>query len=242
VVLSVLAAGCSLRSLDDLTSGGPADAHAADGRSGDGAPVGPRAILVVGGTPLSAGDHALEQRLKGHGLDVMVVTDDKLDGLDTAGAALIFVSRTEHNSRVTSRFRDVTHPVVICDPYLFNDMGMIEDGLTTNRGVASGVSELVLEPGAGALAGGLSGTVTVTSSNEDVGWGSPNANAIRVASVPGQMQELALFAYDQGAAMYNLTAPARRVGIFLSDAAVGALTAKGWTLVDAALAWAVGPP
>jgi len=40
--------------------------------------------------------------------------------------------------------------------------------------------------------------------------------------------------------MVGLTAPARRVGFFLSDTATP--TADGWTLSDAAVRWATNTP
>jgi hypothetical protein len=65
--------------------------------------------------------------------------------------------------------------------------------------------------------------------------------AVRVATVPGQMNQAAIFAYPQGAMMVATTAPAKRVGWFASDSMAGMLTPDGLRLFDAAVAWAVMP-
>jgi hypothetical protein len=69
--------------------------------------------------------------------------------------------------------------------------------------------------------------------------GSPNGNAIVVATLPGSTTA-GIFAYDSGASMPGLTAPARRVGLFLGDNTATSLTANGTALFDAAIRWAAG--
>ena len=61
-----------------------------------------------------------------------------------------------------------------------------------------------------------------------------------VASLPGQINQAAIFCYETGARMAALNAPARRVGFFLTETSASELTPEGWALFDAALTWALG--
>jgi hypothetical protein len=70
-------------------------------------------------------------------------------------------------------------------------------------------------------------------------WGTPNDNAAKVATTLGAPDEYAIFAYDTGAGMFGLNAPARRVGFFLSALTGATLNSDGWQLFDAAFFWAI---
>ncbi|MEK6334026.1 MAG: hypothetical protein AABM67_03695, partial [Acidobacteriota bacterium] len=82
--------------------------------------------------------------------------------------------------------------------------------------------------------------VTVVSSAKTFDWGKPNANAISVATVVADTAKTTIFAYESGAVMPGLTAPARRVGLFLYDDTAASFTANGTALLDAAIKWARG--
>ena len=71
----------------------------------------------------------------------------------------------------------------------------------------------------------------------DIGQVSPNANAAVIARLPGTTTA-SIFAYETGAAMPGLTAPARRVGLFMWDTTPASFTAGGTALFDAAISWA----
>jgi hypothetical protein len=87
------------------------------------------------------------------------------------------------------------------------------------------------------MAAGLSGLVSASASST-YSWGVPNANAAKVATISGSTTRHAMFGYDVGAAMPGLAAPARRVGLFLTDSTPTILTANGWALFDASVRWA----
>jgi hypothetical protein len=241
VLLVVVLAGgaaCSLRSLDSLTGGdGSGGASSSDARApSPGAP----ALLVVGATPPSRADAAILERMMMGGQPVVVVDDDALATVDPKAAAVVVVSRTALTGKVMTRFRDLARPVVMSDPLLYDDMGMVDAAVSGNRGVATAVTILNIESGGQALAGGLTGMVTIATIPAQVTWGMPGAEAVRVASVAGLPDHLSLFAYETGAHMPGLLAPARRVGIFLSETTASTLTPAGWALFDAALTWALG--
>jgi len=47
-----------------------------------------------------------------------------------------------------------------------------------------------------------------------------------------------LFAYEKGASMPGIIAPASRVGFFLKNETASVLNESGWNLFDAAVLWA----
>lgn len=89
------------------------------------------------------------------------------------------------------------------------------------------------------LAAGLNETVSISTSSIYV-WGKPAASAIPVATLTGDSTKYGIFAYEEGTAMVNRTAPARRVGFFIENSTAVNLNASGWALFDAAVTWATG--
>lgn len=212
----------------------------ADGMT-DRAPATQRVFFVVGSVSLTAADGAIQKRLSDRGLDVILVNDDEVAFADTSIGGLILISKTARSAAVGARFRVTAQPVFLWDPLLYDEMGMV-DALDGSRGVTPGVRNLRIDASTSSLAAGLRGTPVVTNNPSDVGWGVPSAGAILVASLPGQPTQAGIFAYDTGSRMSALTAPARRVGFFLSDNSASDLTADGWALFDAAITWALAAP
>jgi hypothetical protein len=195
------------------------------------------ALFVVGAIPLGPGDSAIQTRLIDKGYDVTLVKDTNLASITSVTATVVLISQTVTPANVTTRFRNTARPVMACEPSIFADMGFVDGTLFSQGSTLLSYSTLVVSSGAGELAAGLSGTVTVLQTAANMNYGTPNSQAVTVASVPGLSTLWAIFAYDTGAQMYNLAAPARRVGFFLADKAATDLTANGWQLFDAALAW-----
>lgn len=67
-------------------------------------------------------------------------------------------------------------------------------------------------------------------------------NFARSGHRTGDPKKVAMFAYDTGMTMYGLKAPARRIGFFFYRDTAAAASKEGWTLFDAAVAWAVQSP
>jgi hypothetical protein len=208
----------------------------------DAAPASPREVfLIVGALPASAADAVLERHMRSLGLRVTTVEDDVLGTVDTALADLIVISATVQVMNVGARFRDVAKPVLVGEPLLYDDMGMVSTtvNMGVNRGLENNVTSLSIVTPASQLAASLSGNVAIATQATTVSWGVPNASAIRVASLIGMPIRVALFAYETGQRMPELTAPARRVGLFLSDQSASVLSPQGFALLDAAITWAL---
>ncbi len=193
-------------------------------------------LFVVGKTSLNTSDSALRARLQQLGFTVTVVGDDRLATAQASGKALVFVSATVTSSRVGAKLTAVATPVVSAEAWLFDDLGMTGATESTHYGLQSGQTTLTITADT-ALSAGLSGTTPVYESRGDFMWGVPSAAAI-VGARSGT--RAALFGYDVGATMAGRTAPARRVGLFLSNDDAARLTPGGWSLMEAAVTWAAG--
>jgi hypothetical protein len=198
------------------------------------APV--RVYFVVGSVPLTSGDSGVQQRLAARHLEVVLVLDRELAAVDTGPAALIVVSQSARAAMVGARFRDVATPVLTSEPGLYDNMGMVSVGKPEDHGFTADVTSVRIDDAASPLAAGLTGTVGVLATPGKIAWGVPGAAAARVASLPGAPTLATLFAYDKGAAMPALVAPARRLAFFQLG---GVLTDGGWALFDAAVTWAL---
>ena len=197
----------------------------------------PGAALLVVGDPaaLSTGDAAVRARLQALGYTVSVVDDSASLPGDATGKRLVLISSTVSASNVTTKFRTTTVPVIGWEHALFDDLGM-----TAATGTqVSGYRDLVIGAPSHPLAAGRTGTVNVATATTNFAVGTPNGAATVVATIPGTATP-AIFAYDNGAAMPGLAAPARRVGFFLGEVTAASFTPNGLALFDAAVNWAVG--
>jgi hypothetical protein len=218
----------------DLYVGGPDSLEVAS----DSPTAKPSVRFVVGATtPLSAADTAIQSHLTAKGYDVTLI-------LDSAPAAtltetLVLISRSVSSASVGTKYRNVAKPVLVNEPNLFAiDMGLVSGstGTASSTGATPGADSVDVQAAAGALAAGLSGTIKVFNTAQDVTYGVPSTTAILVAALSGQTK-YPIFAYETGAQMSGLAAPARRMGFFLSGTSATSLTANGWLLFDAAIAW-----
>ncbi len=193
--------------------------------------------MVVGDLVLNSGDAAVRNRLEGFGYTVIVVLDSDSSAADATGRDLVIISSTSDSEEVNSKFRDVAVPVIVNEPWIFDDMGMTGPTEWVDYSWVDDQTQIdIIDPGH-PLAAGLSGTVTVSSVADIVTLGVPNTNAARVATQAGETDWFTIFAYESGASMVDITAPARRVGYFLNDAMSDTLTEDGRALFDAAVNW-----
>lgn len=198
--------------------------------------AGKRALIVVGRLPLEEGDRAVADRLERLGFRVQAATPD---AFDPSGRALVAVSSTvlaetmrDHSDRLRSGLRGLAVPVIVWEPRLFHELGLIEGSVHASDWAADPQTALSIDAPGHPLAAGLSGVVEVTRSRGELTWGRVGPAALRIASLPGRPDRTAIFGYERGTA-----APARRVGLFLFDQTGAALTDAGGRLVDAAVLW-----
>jgi hypothetical protein len=148
------------------------------------------------------------------------------------------ISSTAGSDDVGTRLRGSIVPIVTWDHRLFGDLGLT--GAAAGDHGQAQQSRIAIQNPAHPLAAGLSGLVNVTTARTPLTWGNPAAGAVRVASLPANPNRIVIFGYEKGTQMAGLTAPGRRIGLFLGDTAAARLTTEGWALFDAAVRWASG--
>lgn len=90
------------------------------------------------------------------------------------------------------------------------------------------------------LSAGLTGTIAVSSTAMLLGWATPQSpSALIVATLAEPAGAAAIFAFPRGATLEDGSkAPGPRAGFFFDCSASSNMTADGWKLWDALLAWA----
>jgi len=200
----------------------------------------PYALLMAGSATLGAADEAVRIRLEEKGYAVVWDIPSVTTAAKAEGKAVLLISSTIRDVALGARFRNVITPIVTWETHQFDDLAMTR-AAAGSFGVKANQRRLDIAHPAHPLAAGLSGRVTVTTAPASFAWGKPAASAAVVARLTGDPDRAAIFGYEQGAAMVGgLTAPGRRVGIFLGDATANSLTPRGWALFDAAVRWASG--
>jgi glucose/arabinose dehydrogenase len=200
----------------------------------------PYALLVTATGALGSGDVAVRDRLTASGFVPVLRTGPASTTADAAGRAVVVVSSTVTSADVNTKFRTTVTPVITWEPLLFDDFGLTGPTQNTHYGTTASQTQVAISNASHPLAAGLSGTVTVTSAPATFAWGVPAAAAVVAARPPGNATRASVFGYERGAAMTGLTAPGRRVGLFLENSSAANLTSSGWALFDAAVRWSTG--
>ncbi|MBN2411903.1 chitobiase/beta-hexosaminidase C-terminal domain-containing protein [candidate division KSB1 bacterium] len=200
-------------------------------------PEGPVKILFVTfSSNLTIDDDAVKAHFIDRDFIVQVLDQNSADAADALDKNLVIISESVNSGNVNTKFRNVNIPVLLWDPYLYDDMGMTASAEGVDYGIIS-KSKLVISAPQHPAAAGLSATVQISSTEREMTYGVPNTNADIIAVWEGDTDKAALFVYDKGAHMPGLTAPARRVGFFVKDGIASDLTDDGWKLFDAAVDW-----
>ena len=194
------------------------------------------AVMLVVQEPIASGDVVLRDRLGSRGFTPTVVDDDAFTAAGAAGSAAVLVSSTVDDQVVGPKLVGLAVPVVTWKPWLYDDLRIVAAG-TASYGLGRGTSIVVTDP-AHPLAAGLSGTVAITTTTENISWGVPTVSG-RVAATTTD-GKAALFSVASGAALTGGgTAPSCRAALPLHTKSALSLTAAGGRLFDNAVDWAV---
>jgi hypothetical protein len=204
--------------------------------------VGGQTILLVMGftTPkdaaLKPGDAKMKARLEMRGYKVVMGDDDDADASKATGAALVIITETV-GAQVGAKYTNLTIPVICADNTLFDDLKMTANG-ATDHGTAD-VTQIAITDMAHPIAGGMMGAVTIIGAKGGATWGKPSDMGQKVATIPGQAAQTALFGYPKGAMMSGLAAPAKRAGFFVTEELAVGMNEMGWKLFDAVVDWSL---
>jgi hypothetical protein len=200
------------------------------------------ALFVVGSTTLSASDQLVKARLEALGFALTIKSAASSISADADGKALVVISASIVASDAMNKFRSSAVPVVSWEFAIWHNLGLVASNTTTDRNAISSQTQVKITNTSHPLAARRSGTVTVSSTTSAFYWGKALASAIKVGEQPSNTNQGFIFAYEEGAALQGLTAPARRLALFPQDSAFGNLNDSGWAFFDAAMRWAIEEP
>jgi hypothetical protein len=202
------------------------------------------ALLVVGDPVLGAPENAIKGRLVAAGYEVVVKTGSGVSTADANNKALIVVTESAGNGQVGTKFNATRVPLIAMNLGLMRDMTLTGDTYQDDKGLAQSQADLEIVTPEHPLAAGFRGRVTVTTKPTELVWGRPASTAIKVATLAGSPDQVAIYAYATGALLApvagqaTLEAPARRVGFFTGNEAAVFLSPQGISLLDMAIRWA----
>lgn len=175
---------------------------------------------------------------------VVTESDDQTTVQKANGMDLIVISESIRGQAMMNRYRDITVPVVINDPDLFDDMNMTGRAINVDFGTDNPVRYVDMVNSPHPLSAGLAGTISLfAAGNYEVNWGLPAGGAIYIAHLHGYTDKWPIFAYEKGATMYgDFVAPARRVAFNIFEGRFKEYSPDGLLLYAAALRWAVTTP
>ena len=203
-------------------------------------PCNDQVLFVTGESTLNDADQAVKLHLEEMGMIVTVVEDIHTQTSDADDKGLIVISSTVRSGDIQNKYRDVPVPVLLWEPWLYDNFMMTGTVAHTDFGNYSSTSQVVINDPSHPLAAGFSGTIEVTQHNKNQMWGRPSAAAAKVGVLNVDASKYTIFAYEAGAEMVGMTAPARRVGFFASNNSAAYFTNKGWDLFTTAVNWAKG--
>jgi len=203
-------------------------------------------LLVVGDMEEGRdADRLVAERLRHLGYSVTTKRAREAAASDAEGKALVAISSTawaletlDPTTELEPRFRRVAVPVLTWEPRLFYDLGMTAGHVHgVDWATVRGQRRIAIVRPDHPLAAGLSGTVEIAAAPAQISWGRLQPGAATVAVAEREPEKAVIFAYEAGAVMPGLVAPARRVGFYLFNATAPVLTDAGWKLFDAAVRW-----
>ena len=192
-------------------------------------------ILYVVGSPgnITAGDSAVHDRLVDGGNEITIVDDAAVQAEDAAGQALVIVSSSVSPSTLGSRLEGVATPVLVANPWSFDDFGMTNSG-GSNYGSRSGSSVTIVDS-SHPTAGGFDGQVALSAGEIYMSWGNPPPSAQVVATADG---DAVIFNIEAGQPLAdNDPTPACRLHFPIYKNSPSKFTNSGWALFDATIQW-----
>lgn len=196
-------------------------------------------LFIVGSRNLSGGDLAVYRHLieKNYHLTIQTDDDTLAFAMDDKDAILVSAGAAA-TRKVRAELDNINVPILSWEATLFDDFNWTGRRKNEDYGVKSG-SSIDIMSDSHPIAAGLSGTIQITSDDQEITWAIPHADADIIACLPDEFYKPALFCYDTGDIMLNsVIAKARQVGLFFSEASPAFFTDEAWAILRAAISWA----
>lgn len=179
-------------------------------------------------------------------LGFIVTANDEFSPVETtAGKDLIVISESVDALEIGIKYRNTPVPLVTFENDLLGELAMTGLKIGRDTGTDDNQRFLWLVNAPHPLAAGLPAGIqnVLDDENLKMNWGKPGLGAITIATLRGEPDKAAIFAYERGATMNGeAIAPARRVSFFLWQDTFQHLRPEGLALFRAAVLWAVAPP
>jgi hypothetical protein len=202
-------------------------------------------FIVDNASSLSQADSTILTRLQNLTYTVTVESAATSQSTDATGKALVVLSGSINPPDVTTKFTNVSVPVLTWNTGLFNYLGMTGPNSGTDFGTTGSQSQIAVWNYSDPIIVGITGLtqpVSVVNSADTFSWGVPNGYASIGATLASDTTKATIFSYKQGVTMPGGIAPARRVGFFMTQNTATNLNASGQSLFDAAVQWSMGAP
>ncbi len=161
------------------------------------------------------------------------------------GKDLIVISESVDALNVGTKYRNALIPLLTFENDLLGELEMSGFKNGVDYGTEDNQRFIYIVNAPHPLAAGLSAGFQNVLSDEHfkMNWGKPGLGAITIATLRGEPEKAAIFAYESGATMNGeFLAPARRVSFFLWQDTFEAMRPEGLALFRGAVLWAVTPP
>lgn len=234
-------AGSAIAIAAGVACASPASAAEQNVQRAQPAPATRVAMLVQVGGPNLKVDERIGAHLQTRGYAVRFV--DQAATPDAArDSDLVIISSTVSAKNVAAGWRTLDKPLVTWENDLLDDLAMTGKRHDVDFGETGKERYVWLVNAPHPIAAGLpAGATNVYGKQAPMSWGKPGLGASIIATVYGQPDKAAIFAYEKGATMdYEALAPARRVMFFLDNDTFVNLSPAGLALFEAAVDWAAG--
>ena len=195
-------------------------------------------LFVVGSTTLKVGDKVLKSSMEALGFEVVTFNAKSVKSSDASNHQLVLISATVGSGDVSAKFKDIKVPVIVNEPYIFDDMQMTDATAGSEYGFLDDEKSLKILTNHPISKGLNLANVDVLSVSNKIAYGNPSNSADKIAQVSNG--SYAIFAYEKGDAMYGMNAPAKRIGFYTLDDAPSFWNSNGEKLFTNAICWATG--
>lgn len=173
--------------------------------------TGGKALLITGTIPIVGTDVKFKEALEARGLEVEIVQERVATPANAEGKRVIIMSYGMKSTEFKAEaYADVPVPIIVTEHFLLPRLKMTG----TAHGFTGKMTRLTFVSDHELQGGFPKGDVEVYSPSQEFFWGTPTSAGIRIAHLTGQPDRVAYFAYDKGAMMEGLAAPAKRVQFF----------------------------
>ena len=175
-------------------------------------------FVVANPSSLSSFETEVYNWITNQSYAVVLVSGSASQTSDADDKGLIIISSTVSSSTVNTKFTNVSVPIIVWEPWLFDDLNMTGNIVDTDYGVLSNITEIDFV-GSHPITAGYSGVTSINiSGSADASFGKPNSNADIIAESTNDASKKLGFVYEQGATLVNGSAAAdTRIALYFMD-------------------------